>query len=68
MHFLINYTTDHILNELVSNLYNADALDYLLQDDPHTAAQRKAASEMNAALERAANIISEVSDDTLAFP
>lgn len=60
MHFLVNHVQARIQNELVSRLYKRELLDDLLSEDPAVAQQRARASEMLAALNRAALIVAEV--------
>eukprot|EP00040_Diaphanoeca_grandis_P008233 m.44464 g.44464 ORF g.44464 m.44464 type:complete len:774 (-) comp19685_c0_seq1:28-2349(-) len=61
MHFLVNDVEERLQNELLSVLWKGDLFDQLLEEDPQIADQRERTSEMLAALERAQELVAEVS-------
>lgn len=61
MHFLVNYVTSALQNEMVTTLWQRELFDELLQEDPLVESQRTRAAEMLAALNRAFTIVNEVS-------
>lgn len=65
MHFMVNFTSEQLQNELVRSLYRPDDLHELLEEDTSLAAQRKSTAEMVSALQRASSIVNEVCEADL---
>jgi len=61
MHFLVNGFRDGLQNELVAQLYRESTLSELMRETEDVAARRKAALEMKELLQRALDIVNEVS-------
>jgi dynamin 1-like protein len=62
MHFLVNHVKERIQSELVGALYKESEFDVLLEESEQIAARRTEAAEMLAALQKAAQVVSEVRD------
>lgn len=62
MHCLVNYVKEDIQSRLVSELYRADAYDELMEENVEMISRRKEVSEMVQALQKAAEILSEIRD------
>lgn len=62
MHFLVNGFRDGLQNELVAQLYRESSLTELMRETEDVAARRKAALEMKELLQRALDIVNEVSN------
>ena len=62
MHCLVNYVTEKVQSELVSELYRTEAYDELMEESIETTARRKEVSEMVKALQKASAILNEIRD------
>lgn len=60
MHFLVNHVESNLQSELVTHLYKSDNAEEMLSESKHIAQQRKDASDMLKALQKANHIISEI--------
>ena len=66
MHFLVNYTMEHLQAKLVSELYKEDEFDRLLEEDESVALKRKECAAMISALTKAARVLNDVRDDVMS--
>jgi len=62
MHFLVNFSKDHIQNELVACLYKEELFEHLLEESNVIAQRRKQCKEMMDTLRKAHDILNEVRD------
>jgi dynamin 1-like protein len=61
MHFLVNYTSQHVQNRLVSALYKPDLFSELLSEDETLVAERTRVSALLDAYREAFKTLSEIS-------
>jgi dynamin 1-like protein len=61
MHFLVNYTSQHVQNRLVSSLYRPDLFADLLNEDESLVAERTRVKALLDAYKEAFKTLSEVS-------
>lgn len=61
MHFLVNYTSQHVQNRLVSSLYKPELFDGLLHEDETLIAERERVKALLDAYREAFKTLSEVS-------
>lgn len=62
MHCLVNFVKEDVQSRLVSELYRTDAYDELMEESIDMIARRNEVSEMVKALQKAAEILSEIRD------
>jgi dynamin 1-like protein len=61
MHLLVNHTSQHVQNRLVSTLYRPDGFDELLHEDENLVAERARVKALLDAYKEAFKTLSEVS-------
>lgn len=61
MHFLVNYTSQHVQNRLVSSLYKPELFDGLLHEDETVVVERERVKALLDAYREAFKTLSEVS-------
>ena len=64
MHFLVNYTSQHVQNRLVSKIYKPDLFGQLLHEDETIVAERNRVKALLDAYKEAFKTLSEVSIKT----
>lgn len=62
MHCLVNYVKDDVQQRLVSELYRTESYDALMDESAEISTRRKEIGEMVKALQKAAEILSEIRD------
>lgn len=65
MHFLVNITKEQLQNELVSQLYQKDAIEDMLSEAPEVVERRRHCKQMLDVLRRAQEIVNEVRDTAI---
>lgn len=61
MHYLVNYTSQHVQNRLVSSLYKPELFDGLLHEDETLVAERERVKALLDAYREAFKTLSEIS-------